>query len=91
MQEKQNKLSLEKKKKEKKEEEEYKKKVKAQIAKDRENQIAARKAEKERKVLESQRNEQSNKPSGSAKYVFLKDQFLSTKLTLSLVFTIIVT
>lgn len=68
LQEKQNKLSLEKKKKEKKEEEEYKKKVKAQIAKDRENQIAARKAEKERKVLESQRNEQSNKPSGSANF-----------------------
>ncbi|KAI8067677.1 ubiquitin-related domain-containing protein [Gilbertella persicaria] len=48
LQEKQNKIMLEKKKKEKKEEEEYRKRVKEQIAKDRENQQAARKTEKER-------------------------------------------
>ncbi|KAG2233574.1 hypothetical protein INT48_009361, partial [Thamnidium elegans] len=48
LQEKQNKLHVEKMKREKKADEEYKKKVKEQIAADRANQIATRKAEKQR-------------------------------------------
>lgn len=54
LQEKQNKIYLEKVKKEKRENEEYKRKVKEQIARDRENQIAATKAEKRR--LEEKRS-----------------------------------
>lgn len=48
MQDKQNRIHLEKIKKERKADEEYKKKVKEQIAKDRADQIAARKLEKQR-------------------------------------------
>jgi hypothetical protein len=48
LQDKQNRIHLEKVKKERKADEEYKKKVKEQIAKDRADQIAARKVEKQR-------------------------------------------
>lgn len=48
MRDKQNRIHLEKVKKERKADEEYKKKVKEQIAKDRADQIAARKVEKQR-------------------------------------------
>jgi hypothetical protein len=49
LQEQQNRIYLEKKKKEKQEENEYKRKVKEQIARDRADQIAARKAEKQKR------------------------------------------
>ncbi|KAL7332677.1 hypothetical protein PS15p_201696 [Mucor circinelloides] len=57
LQDKQNRLHLEKVKKERKADEEYKKKVKEQIAKDRADQIAARKAEKQR-LEEHEKQEQ---------------------------------
>ncbi|CAO3624178.1 unnamed protein product [Mucor fragilis] len=58
LQDKQNKLHLEKVKSDRKADDEYKKKVKEQIAKDRADQIAARKAEKQR-LEESKRQEQN--------------------------------
>ncbi|KAK4515423.1 uncharacterized protein ATC70_010368 [Mucor velutinosus] len=58
LQDKQNRLHLEKVKKERKANEEYRKKVKEQIAKDRADQIAARKAEKQR-LEESKKQEQT--------------------------------
>ncbi|GAN05201.1 conserved hypothetical protein [Mucor ambiguus] len=58
LQDKQNRLHLEKIKQERKADEEYKKKVKEQIAKDRADQVAARKAEKQR-FEESKRQEQN--------------------------------
>lgn len=57
LQDKQNRLHIEKVKKERKADEEYKKKVKEQIAKDRADQIAARKAEKQR-LEEHEKQEQ---------------------------------
>lgn len=59
LQDKQNRLYLEKVKQERKADEEYKNKVKEQIAKDRADQMAARKAEKER-LEESKKQEQQN-------------------------------
>ncbi|KAI7907700.1 uncharacterized protein BX663DRAFT_491769 [Cokeromyces recurvatus] len=60
LKEKQEKTYFEKLKKERKAEEEYKKKIKEQIAKDRADQIAARKAEKQRISIEKEKNMNHN-------------------------------
>lgn len=57
-------MYLDKKKKEKQEEEAYKRKVKEQIAKDRADQLAARKAEKQkREALQSNSSDNSRRSS----------------------------
>lgn len=66
MQDKQNRIHLEKVKKERKADEEYKKKVKEQIAKDRADQIAARKAEKQHLEESKNRDRSTNRPSNNS-------------------------